>query len=156
MSKRTDTHQIHRGVVNHVILKLIKRLRQIDSWESPPHNLYERQILNQFITDDTMMSHMKELKGHLFQLLSRINDTTWKFDISKGIHDNDSLSILKYSGTHGHNFPWHVDDGPQGHEAPEPYTFGDGSTCRKLAFSIGLTDYRTFEGGVIEFDNSVI
>lgn len=150
---RTQHYQIHRRVVDDTTLKIIRELNN-DTWIPGIQNLHEAQYFQHTMLKENSVELYQvyhQLTDRLCQLVKHFNDQTYKFDISRGIHEEDGLCILKYSI--GHQFGWHVDDGPQGHEAPEPTKFGDGSTCRKLTFSVGLNSSRDYEGGLIEFNN---
>jgi PKHD-type hydroxylase len=77
------------------------------------------------------------------KIVCEINATAWHFDLSGFVFD-DMPYYMRYSEGRDDHYDWHVDMGRL-HTA-----------SRKLSFSLQLTDGAGYEGGDLEFYNTVV
>lgn len=78
----------------------------------------------------------------VLRVISEVNSGYWQFDLSGFAYD-DMPYLMRYTGPRNDKYDWHVDMG-RFHSA-----------SRKLSFSLQLSDSADYEGGDLEFFNTL-
>lgn len=112
----------------------------IDKWFEGRVVKFGSQIVNKDVRSvqigETDLSE-KILQNLFFKVLKTNNDV-FRYHI-EGFQEFDIPRVFKYSADRSDHYTWHTD------------LHSDGNICRKLSFSIQLSDSSDYEGGDLEF-----